>query len=361
MVRASDFGASIERTFRLNPTLAMHFLGSIEGAATCGRKPATCSLSKGIVADDAARTVTFQLSAPDPDFLFKLALPTAYALLAAGRAQGPEGPLPRQGPTRWLATTASTSWCSSATRASTSGRRSPSRTATPTGSSSSSESLRPAQVHGGREGDGGRRVDGVPPDKLADGGDPLPEPAPREPDAVDLLPLPEHAGLAVRRRPRPQGLERSNRPSRGRPPFRRRPSALGRPARCCPRTSGVRPLTARSAQGAGGVKARDLARATPPDRCARRARHSSDDLERTRCSRKVTARGSNRSSRASGSRPLKRGKPKSAYFPTISNSRNPSSDRLRTDGWRTTRRPPTSFPSSSLAGRSFPRIETIRM
>ena len=36
--------------------------------------------SRGVVADSAARTVTIRLSAPDGDFLTKLAMPWAYAV-----------------------------------------------------------------------------------------------------------------------------------------------------------------------------------------------------------------------------------------------------------------------------------------
>ena len=34
----------------------------------------------GILVDDATGTVTFQLRVPDPDFLYKLALPFAFAV-----------------------------------------------------------------------------------------------------------------------------------------------------------------------------------------------------------------------------------------------------------------------------------------
>ena len=38
----------------------------------CARHPRSCDLSHGIVTDDPPATVTFHLTAPDPDFLFKL-------------------------------------------------------------------------------------------------------------------------------------------------------------------------------------------------------------------------------------------------------------------------------------------------
>ena len=62
----------------------------IVGGAQCRKHPRRCDLSRGIVADDVAHTVTFHLTRPDPDFLYKLALPAAYVLAerhaaAAGR------------------------------------------------------------------------------------------------------------------------------------------------------------------------------------------------------------------------------------------------------------------------------------
>jgi peptide/nickel transport system substrate-binding protein len=52
----------------------------IVGADVCLKKPKTCDLSKGVVADDAARTVTFHLAKADPEFLYKLAVPFAFVV-----------------------------------------------------------------------------------------------------------------------------------------------------------------------------------------------------------------------------------------------------------------------------------------
>jgi peptide/nickel transport system substrate-binding protein len=72
-VRAGDFRRAIERLFRLDSPGAS-FYTSLAGAASCVRPRAHCSLSRGIVIDDAARAVVFHLRVPDPDFLFKLTL-----------------------------------------------------------------------------------------------------------------------------------------------------------------------------------------------------------------------------------------------------------------------------------------------
>jgi YVTN family beta-propeller protein len=70
-VRAQDFRYAIERVLDLNST-ADSFLDGIIGAAACvpGK---LCDLAAGIIVNDAAGTVTFRLTAPDPDFLYKLA------------------------------------------------------------------------------------------------------------------------------------------------------------------------------------------------------------------------------------------------------------------------------------------------
>jgi ABC-type transport system substrate-binding protein/class 3 adenylate cyclase len=86
-VRASDVRATFERMMRINGVNLPPFYTSIEGAAQCVAHADDCDLSRGIAIDNAARTVTFRLSAPDHDFLYKLALPFAYVLPA--NAPGP--------------------------------------------------------------------------------------------------------------------------------------------------------------------------------------------------------------------------------------------------------------------------------
>ncbi len=78
-VRAGDFRRAIERTFELSSDYA-HLYASIAGAAACARHPKGCDLARGIDADDGAGTVTFHLTAPDPDLPAKLALPFAFAV-----------------------------------------------------------------------------------------------------------------------------------------------------------------------------------------------------------------------------------------------------------------------------------------
>jgi peptide/nickel transport system substrate-binding protein len=85
LVRPEDFRHALERAFIINRGggPASFFYSSLVGAGQCERTPQRCDLSQAIVADDAANTVTFHLTAPDPDFLEKLALPFADAVPAA--------------------------------------------------------------------------------------------------------------------------------------------------------------------------------------------------------------------------------------------------------------------------------------
>ena len=63
----------------------------------CVTTPKRCDLSKGIVPIPSSNTVTFHLTAPDPDFLYKLALPMADAV-PAGTPLEARLPLPATGP-----------------------------------------------------------------------------------------------------------------------------------------------------------------------------------------------------------------------------------------------------------------------
>ncbi len=65
LVRASDFRRAIERLFRVQSGWSGSY-NNIVGASACTRK--RCNLVRGIVTDDRAGTITFDLHAPDPGF-----------------------------------------------------------------------------------------------------------------------------------------------------------------------------------------------------------------------------------------------------------------------------------------------------
>ena len=70
-LRAGDFRRAFERLFRVGSPGTSLF-EDVVGAGACIQKPRTCNLSQGIVTNNPTSAVTFHLTAPDPDFLFKL-------------------------------------------------------------------------------------------------------------------------------------------------------------------------------------------------------------------------------------------------------------------------------------------------
>ncbi len=72
----SAFVTTFERQFTVpGPT---SFYSGIVGASACSTKG--CNLSKGVVANDSAYTLTINLTAPDAELMDQLALPFAYAV-----------------------------------------------------------------------------------------------------------------------------------------------------------------------------------------------------------------------------------------------------------------------------------------
>ena len=96
-VRPTDIRRGLERVLRAGSP-GSGFYGSIVGVAACMRKPSGCDLSRGIAADDRAGTITFRLTAPDPQFLHELALDFAVAVPAGTGPPGSGRELPASGP-----------------------------------------------------------------------------------------------------------------------------------------------------------------------------------------------------------------------------------------------------------------------
>src|SRR5262249_44721565 len=89
--------SSFERLFEVGSP-GMGYYRQIVGASACV-KNRRCDLSHGIVADAVPGTVTFHLAAPDPDFLYKLALSFAFVLPPnAPKRDVGHHPLPALGP-----------------------------------------------------------------------------------------------------------------------------------------------------------------------------------------------------------------------------------------------------------------------
>jgi peptide/nickel transport system substrate-binding protein len=82
-VTVNDVVASIKRIFKVKSPTAGGFYSGIVGAAACLKTPAGCTLKGGISANAASNTVKINLTAPDPEFKFKLAVPHASILPAS--------------------------------------------------------------------------------------------------------------------------------------------------------------------------------------------------------------------------------------------------------------------------------------
>jgi ABC-type transport system substrate-binding protein len=77
-VRPEDFRRALERDLALGPNaLTGDYFANVVGGAACIAHPSRCDLSRGVVVNDQANTVTFHLVAPNPDFLHRLTLPDA--------------------------------------------------------------------------------------------------------------------------------------------------------------------------------------------------------------------------------------------------------------------------------------------
>ena len=98
-VTVGDVQASFQRLFKVASPNAGSWYNVIAGATACLSKPATCTLSGGVVVNAATNSVVFHLSQPDPEFLDQLAMPFASILPASSPAHdGGTNPIPGTGP-----------------------------------------------------------------------------------------------------------------------------------------------------------------------------------------------------------------------------------------------------------------------
>jgi YVTN family beta-propeller protein len=97
LVRPADVRASFERLFEIGSAGTAYYQ-AITGAAACSHRGQRCDLSRGIVATDTTNTVTFHLTRPDPDFLYKLTISFADVLPSSTPPRESARPLPATGP-----------------------------------------------------------------------------------------------------------------------------------------------------------------------------------------------------------------------------------------------------------------------
>jgi len=98
-VTGKDVVASFQRLFKVSNPNAGSWFNGIIGADKCLKDAASCTLNGGVVADDAAHTVTVHLTDPDSEFLYKLSTPFGTILPAdtVGKDLG-TSPAPTTGP-----------------------------------------------------------------------------------------------------------------------------------------------------------------------------------------------------------------------------------------------------------------------
>jgi YVTN family beta-propeller protein len=95
-VRPEDIRYGLERVFQLDPYERSFFSG-LAGAGQC-RTGSPCDLSGAITVDDDARTVTFHLTAPDGNFLYKLAFASIPVPASVPAREVGTTPVPATGP-----------------------------------------------------------------------------------------------------------------------------------------------------------------------------------------------------------------------------------------------------------------------
>ena len=82
-----DVVASFQRIFKVSSPTSGSFFSVIAGSDKCLAEPAKCTLEGGVIGDEAAGTVTINLTRPDAEFFYKLGLPHAVILPADAPVQ----------------------------------------------------------------------------------------------------------------------------------------------------------------------------------------------------------------------------------------------------------------------------------
>ena len=97
-VTPADVVGSFQRIFKVKSPTSGTFYAGIVGAKACLKTPATCTLKGGVTANDKAGTVTINLTAPDSEFKYRVAVPHA-SIVPAGSPPKDVGtkPLPGTG------------------------------------------------------------------------------------------------------------------------------------------------------------------------------------------------------------------------------------------------------------------------
>jgi ABC-type transport system substrate-binding protein/DNA-binding winged helix-turn-helix (wHTH) protein len=98
IVHAQDFALGFRRVFTVARTGNPNLFDGVVGAPDCIARPTTYDLSGGITADDAHHLLSIHLTAPDADFLHKLAYLVFPAPPGTSAKQVTTSPVPGTGP-----------------------------------------------------------------------------------------------------------------------------------------------------------------------------------------------------------------------------------------------------------------------
>jgi peptide/nickel transport system substrate-binding protein len=102
-LKASDVKFTFERLFKIGQSPnAGTWYNVIVGGDACVKTPASCNLDRGVIADDAKRTVTFHLTKGDPEFLDKLAVPFGFIVPTGTPEKEVQIPPPGTGPYKFV-------------------------------------------------------------------------------------------------------------------------------------------------------------------------------------------------------------------------------------------------------------------
>ena len=244
----------------------------VVGGAACAAHPRRCDLSRGVVTDDAANTVTFHLVAPNPEFLARLTL--------CGRDRGAGwharprhrlSPAARYRPVRGASLTHNVGTLA----------RNPyfhewSHAARPDGYPNQIVFRRDPQPSSRARSDRARhrrlRVRRAARRQPQTAANSVRQPPVRAPRGRHRRADPQHAGGAVQRCPGPSGDQLRDRPRQDRPPARRRTPSP--PASCWRRTYPAIDATAptRSTRTRPGCGTPPTSRKRTPDRSFPHAR-----------------------------------------------------------------------------------------
>jgi peptide/nickel transport system substrate-binding protein len=96
-----DIKATFVRLFKIGDSPnAGSWYNAIQGGDACVKTPKTCNLDQGIVIN--GNDITFHLANADPEFLYQLAMPFAFALPAGTPAKHVNIPPAGTGPYKWV-------------------------------------------------------------------------------------------------------------------------------------------------------------------------------------------------------------------------------------------------------------------